>query len=123
MQKIPPFMVSDVNFLSLRMNPPGIQYLLKNSHFTRVIWSILVILALMSAAIFATNIFTDWKGERTITSLKTISKPVTELDFPSVTICKDGQNMQAVRWYIAELCSSVDHHREPEIKEFLSGRH
>ena len=51
----------------------------------------------MSAAIFAKNIFTDWKGERTITSLKTISKPVAELDFPSVTICKDGQSMQAVR--------------------------
>ena len=51
----------------------------------------------MSAAIFATNIFTDWKGERTITNLKTISKPVTELDFPSVTICKDGQSLQAVR--------------------------
>ena len=97
MQKIPPFMVSVVNLLSLRMNPPGIQYLLKNSYVTRVIWSILVILALMSAAIFATNIFSDWKGERTITNLKTISKPVTELDFPSVTIFKDGQSLQAVR--------------------------
>ena len=61
-----------------------------------MIWLILVILALIAAAIFATNVFTDWKGERTITSLKTISKPLKELDFPSVTICKDGQNMQAV---------------------------
>ena len=75
----------------------GIQYLLKRSHVTRVIWLILVILALIAAAIFAGNVFFDWQGERTITSLKTISKPVNELDFPSVTICKDGQNMQAVR--------------------------
>ena len=56
-----------------------------------------MIFALAGAAIFATNVFTDWQGKRTITSLKTISKPVNELDFPSVTICKDGQNMQAVR--------------------------
>ena len=26
-----------------------------------------------------------------------MSKPVTDLDFPAVTICKGGQNMQAVR--------------------------
>ena len=75
----------------------GIQYLFKRSHVTRVIWLILVILALIAAAIFAGNVFFDWQGERTITSLKTISKPVNELDFPSVTICKDGQDMQAVR--------------------------
>ena len=61
-----------------------------------MIWLILVILALMAATIFASNVFFDWQDERTITSLKTISKPVNELDFPSVTICKDGQNMQAV---------------------------
>ena len=62
MQKIPPFMVSVVKLWSLGKNPPGIQYLLKNSHFTRVIW-FLVILVLMSAAIFVKNIFTDWKGD------------------------------------------------------------
>ena len=56
-----------------------------------------MIFALAGAAIFASNVFIDWQGERTITSLKTISKPVNELDFPSVTICKDGQNMEAVR--------------------------
>ena len=56
-----------------------------------------MIFALAGATIFASNVFSDWQGERTITSLKTISKPVNELDFPSVTICKDGQNMQAVR--------------------------
>ena len=50
----------------------------------------------MAATIFASNVFFDWQDERAITSLKTISKPVNELDFPSVTICKDGQNLQAV---------------------------
>ena len=69
----------------------------KRSFATRVIWLILIILALTGATIFASNIFFDWQEERTITSLKTISKPVNELDFPLVTICKDGQNMQAVR--------------------------
>ena len=75
----------------------GVQYLVKRSFVTQSIWLILLILALSGAAIFASNIFFDWQEERTITSLKTISKPVNELDFPSVTICKDGQNHQAVR--------------------------
>ena len=37
------------------------------------------------------------QAERTITSLKTISKPVNQIDFPSVTVCKGGQNLQAVK--------------------------
>ena len=49
------------------------------------------------STIFAWNVFSDWQDERTITSLKTISKPVNQLDFPSVTICKGGQNLQAVK--------------------------
>ena len=39
----------------------------------------------------------DLQAERTITSLKTISKPVNQIDFPSVTVCKGGQNLQAVK--------------------------
>ena len=74
----------------------GIQYLIKRSCVTRLIWVFLVLFSLAGATIFASNVFIDWQGEHTITSLKTISKPVNELDFPSVTICKDGQNMQAV---------------------------
>ena len=64
---------------------------------TRLLWFILVFLALAGATIFAWNVFSDWQDERTITSLKTISKPIDQLDFPSVTICKGGQNLQAVK--------------------------
>ena len=37
-----------------------------------------------------------------MTNLKTISRPVTELDFPAVTICKDGLNFKAVREVLEE---------------------
>ena len=63
----------------------------------RIIWFILVVLALASAAKFARNIFKDWQEDHTITSLKTISRSVKELDFPAVTICKDGLNFHAVQ--------------------------
>ena len=63
----------------------------------RIIWFILVVLALASAAKFALNIFKDWQEDHTITSLKTISRSVKELDFPAVTICKDGLNFHAVQ--------------------------
>ena len=75
----------------------GVQYLSNRPFATRLLWFILVLLALAGATIFAWNVFSDWQDERTITSLKTISKPVDQLDFPSVTICKGGQNLQAVR--------------------------
>ena len=75
----------------------GVQYLSNRSYIAQAIWMILVVLALVAAAIFAKNVFSDWQTQHTITSLKTMSKPVDELEFPSVTICKDGQNMHAVR--------------------------
>ena len=75
----------------------GVQYLSNRPIATRLIWFILVLLALAGATIFAWNVFSDWQDQRTITSLKTISKPVNQLDFPSVTICKGGQNLQAVK--------------------------
>ena len=56
-----------------------------------------MVLALLGASFFAGKIFTDLKDDQTITSLKTMSKPVTDLDFPAVTICSGGQNLQAVR--------------------------
>ena len=70
-----------------------------------------MLLALAGATIFAWNVFSDWQDERTITSLKTISKPVDQLDFPSVTICKGGQNLQAVREVL-----------EGEVEEFFLSR-
>ena len=68
-----------------------------------------MLLALAGATIFAWNVFSDWQDERIITSLKTISKPVDQLDFPSVTICKGGQNLQAVREVL-----------EGEVEEFFN---
>ena len=65
-------------------------------------------------------------GERTITSLKTISKPVDQLDFPSVTICKGGQNLQAVREVlegeVKEFFPSDQSDFEGEVEEWGKGR-
>ena len=76
---------------------PGVQYIFSGPIFDRLLWFCLVVLALVGASFFAGKIFTDLKDDQTITSLKTMSKPVTDLDFPSVTICSGGQNLQAVR--------------------------
>ena len=81
----------------IRYVSKGVQYLSNRPIVTRLLWLILVVLAITGATIFAWNVFTDWQEGRTITSLKTISKSVNQLDFPSVTICKGGQNLQAVR--------------------------
>ena len=75
----------------------GVSYLLSGPLFDRLLWLCLVVAALLGAYQQAGQVWQDWQGDRTITGLKTMAKPVTELDFPAVTICKGGQNMQAVR--------------------------
>ena len=43
--------------------PEGVQYLTNTPIGTRLLWSILVALALAGAAIFALNVFSDWQVE------------------------------------------------------------
>ena len=43
--------------------PQGVQYLTNTPIGTRLLWSILVVLALAGAAIFALNVFSDWQVE------------------------------------------------------------
>merc|ERR1719483_1439670 len=40
--------------------------------------------------------FTNWQENQVITTVKTLTKPVAELDFPAVTICGGGKYMDLV---------------------------
>ena len=62
----------------------------------RILW-ILFCLSLGSLAVFWTyQSYDDWRQNRVITTLKNTAKPVTEVDFPMVTICTDGLHMANV---------------------------
>ena len=40
--------------------------------------------------------FTSWQNNQVMTTLKTLTKPVTDLDFPAITICGSGLHMGLV---------------------------
>ena len=76
----------------------GIGYIFDqtSSIFNRFLWSILMIISLIIASLIIRSSYTQWQRNKVITSLKTVAKPVTELEFPAVTICAAGQHMDAV---------------------------
>ena len=62
----------------------------------RVIWAVSVTFFFILAIFFTTNSYIDWQDNLVITTLKNTAKDVTELEFPAVTICSEGLNMDAV---------------------------
>ena len=48
------------------------------------------------AAHLSVEVYLEWQERQVVTVLADTELPVTELDFPAVTICSDGLNMNAV---------------------------
>ena len=63
------------------------------SHFDRALWTIICIASTFFAIYLIHNSYTDWQTNQVVTTLKSVAKPVTDLDFPAFTICGAGQHM------------------------------
>ena len=48
------------------------------------------------AAHLSVEVYLEWQERQVVTVLADTELPVTQLDFPAVTICSDGLNMHAV---------------------------
>ena len=59
----------------------------------RVLWLILVICYLCLVLFYIHSSYNHWQENMVITTLQSTTKPVSHLEFPSVTICTDGLNM------------------------------
>ena len=62
----------------------------------RCIWLIVVIGAMLMALWMISTSYINWKDNPVITTLKTTTKPITNLDFPAITICANGLHMGLV---------------------------
>ena len=62
----------------------------------KLLWLCLVLLGLTSASYLSYEVFVSWQETPVVTLLKTTNKQVLDLEFPSVTICTEGINMEAV---------------------------
>ena len=92
----------------------GVQHLTTGPLPLRLLWFLLLLLALLGASIFAKTILVEWQEHRTATSLRTMTKPVEELTFPAVTICRGGQDLQAVRAALQEDIAAWQEREEQE---------
>ena len=75
----------------------GVGYIVSaRSPADRVLWLCLVLLGLTSASFLSYEVFVSWQETPVVTHLKTTNHQVLDLEFPSVTICTEGINMEAV---------------------------
>ena len=62
----------------------------------RLLWLVVVVAFLGLAAFLTHRTWTDWREEQVITTLRNTALPVTEIPFPTVTICGNGFHMNNV---------------------------
>ena len=62
----------------------------------RFIWTFLVILSIVLAALLCTQSDENWKENPVMTSLEDTSRSISSLKWPAITICSEGLNMVAV---------------------------
>ena len=76
----------------------GIGYVFDSniSALDRILWFMTVVGAMVLAVWMVSNSYTNWQENQVITTLKTMTKPITDLHFPSITICADGQHFGLV---------------------------
>ncbi len=64
--------------------------------------TLVVIVGFSVAGTMVTNLLLDWDSNQTITTLDSIAVPVTEAQFPTVTVCPD-ETAQPDNWALPEL--------------------
>ena len=87
--KIPPF-----NLYSIKVNYVADS---KLSILTNLLWMIICVCCSTFAIYLVRESYTMWQKEPVITTLKSVGKPVTEIAFPTVTICSPGLFVENVK--------------------------
>ena len=95
----------------------------------RLLWTILTAIALALASYWSVTAYNNWQENLVTTTLKDAAMPVTSLNFPGVTICTSGLDMEAVtkqlmkdfiHWKKMEDKSQVDNEKEKNLlQEFM----
>jgi len=65
----------------------------KNNLLIRVFWSAIIMIGFSVAITFIHDAFTDWNENQTITTIKSIATPITNTQFPTVTVCPNEDTL------------------------------
>ena len=71
----------------------GIQYILETERHllgSRLLWLTIVISAAAVGVLWSRLAYHEWQGNPVLTSVHTTGKPISEIDFPAITICSQG---------------------------------
>ena len=76
----------------------GISYVAdkKAPLFSNLLWASVCILSMAAAIYLSVESYNQWQERPVITTLKNTAKPVTEIPFPTITICGSGLYMENV---------------------------
>ena len=76
----------------------GISYLSSDNvpALERLIWLVVVILAIIFTTFQVCNLYDEWQDEPVITTLDTVALPIEEIEFPAVTICPQGTRQEII---------------------------
>ena len=77
----------------------GVSYVFGNnlSLTDRLLWVFIVLTSFILTIWMVNASYNDWKEHPVITTLKTTTKPVNEVDFPAITVCAAGKTMELVK--------------------------
>ena len=76
----------------------GISYIfeLNRFDFERIIWMIIVLVAILIGAFLSWNSYKTWQDDPILISISTTGLPVEEIEFPAITICGQGMVQEVV---------------------------
>ncbi len=62
----------------------------------RLVWIGMVICALVYAIFGSTSVYIAWQSDPVLTTIGTASKDITSLEFPAITLCKEGNDIRSL---------------------------
>ena len=72
----------------------GFSYLhRRNSAFDRILWIAIIVTGFSLASFLIHDSVMDWEENQTITTLESITRPIQEVQFPTVTVCPNEKSM------------------------------
>ena len=77
----------------------GIQYILETKNNlcgSKLLWLAIVISAAAIGVIWSQTAYHEWQGNPVLTSVRTTGKPISEIDFPAITICSQGSIIEVM---------------------------
>ena len=76
----------------------GISYIFDKDvpRFDRFLWLIITLGSICLALVMIYTSFTDWQDNQVVITVKSLNKPISQQDFPAVTICAGGKHMGLV---------------------------